>query len=188
MNKPQRIMQTVMAILIVVAAIICHSFGVPDGLILLVAGFMLTNLCLEAFWVKNSVERARGLMITSTLGSLALLWYLFGVPVAMLVFGAVFFSVIMYVNALWLNSSTDKAKERITQWAVEHGGQLLSFEPRFETGPFGGWQWRGQLYFEFVVNDRQGTRHTGWAHFDYSLLCSGRYEIKWLENTAQPSP
>jgi hypothetical protein len=79
-------------------------------------------------------------------------------------------------------------KESIAQWALANGWQLLEFERRFDTGPFGGIHWRAQMYFEFVVMDQQGKRHTSWAHFDYSLIGGGRYEIKWIENSGSDSP
>lgn len=188
MSTTQRIISAVMAIIIVVAAIISHYYGVPDGMILLVAGVMLSNLLLQVFWVKKSMVRAKVLMIASSLGGLVLLWYLFKVPLLLLIPGGIFLFVIMYVNSRWLKNSTAKAREQLVKWATANGGQLLTCEQRFETGPFGGWQGRGQLYFEFVICDRQGKRHPGWAHFDYSLLGSGRYEIKWMENMAQSVP
>ncbi|MBK6795255.1 MAG: hypothetical protein IPG76_00220 [Acidobacteria bacterium] len=90
MDKPQRIIQIVMATLIVIAAVVCHYYGVPDWIILLVAGFMLANLLLQAFWMNNFVIRAIVLMILSTLFGLFIIWYLFKLPLAM-VFLAPFF-------------------------------------------------------------------------------------------------
>ena len=175
-----------MAVSIVVAAVICHYYGVPDRLILLVAGYMLSYLLLEAFWIKKSVVRARGLIVASTLFGLFLMWYIFKVPLSMLIFGAIFLFVIMFVNAIWMKSSTAKSKERIAQWALANGWQLLEFEHRFDTGPFGGIHWRAQMYFEFVICDQQGKRQTCWAHFDHSLIGGGRFEVKWIENSGQP--
>lgn len=171
-----------MTIVIIAAAVICHYYGIPDRMILLVAGFMLSYLFLEAFWIKKSVVRARGLMIASTLVGLFLLSYILKVQLLLLIPGAVFLFVIMYVNYIWMKRAKVKSRERIAQWAAENGWQLLDFEHRFDTGPFGGIHWRAQMYFEFVICDQQGKRHTGWAHFDYSLIGGGRYEIKWIEN------
>ncbi|MBK6795271.1 MAG: hypothetical protein IPG76_00300 [Acidobacteria bacterium] len=182
MNKPQRIIQIVMATLIVIAAVVCHYYGVPDWIILLVAGFMLANLLLQAFWMNNSVIRAIVLMIVSTLFSLFLIWYLFKVPLVMVFFGAIFLFVIMVVNVILMKNSTATSKARIAQWAAENGWELLECEHRFDTGPFGGIHWRAQMYFEFVICDQQQKRHTGWAHFDHSLFGGGRYEVKWVES------
>ena len=96
----------------------------------------------------------------------------------LLVPGTVFLFVILFVNFIWMKSTVAKPKERIAQWSAENGWQLLEFEYRFDTGPFGGIHWRAQMYFEFVVMDQQGKRHTGWAHFDHSLTGGGRYEVK----------
>lgn len=183
MNTPQRIISAVMAITIVIAAIVCHYYGIPDKRILLVAGFMLTYLLLEAFWIKKSVVRARVLIVASSLFGMLLLSYVFKFPLFLFAPWAVFLFVILYVNSIWMKSSTAKSKERITQWAVANGWQLLEFEHRFDTGPFGGIHWRGQMYFEFVICDQSGKRHTGWAHFDHTLFGSGRYEVKWMEST-----
>ena len=176
-----------MAITVVVAAIVCHYYGIPDKMIFLVAGFMLSYLLLEAFWIKKSVVRARVLIVASSLFGMFLLSYVFKFPLFLFAPGAVFLFVIMYVNYIWMKNSAAKSKERNAQWATENGWRLLEFEHRFETGPFGGIHWRGQMYFEFVVTDQQGKRYTGWAHFDHSLMGDGRYEVKWVQNSDQPT-
>jgi len=137
-----------MAIFIVVAAVVCHYYGVPDRMILLVAGFMLSYLLLEAFWIKKSVVRAWVLIGASSLFGFFLLSYLFNLSLLLFIPWGVFLFVIMFVNAIWMKSSTAKSKERIAQWAAANGWQLLECEHRFETGPFGGIHWRAQMYFE----------------------------------------
>ncbi len=187
MNKPQRIISAVLATIIIIAAIICHYAGIPDKMILLVAGFMLSYLLLEAFWIGKSVVRARGLIVVSSLFGMFLLSYVFKFPLFLFVPGTVFLFVVLYVNSIWMKSSMAKSKEHIAQWTAANGWQLVGFEHRFDTGPFGGIHWKAQMYFEFVVMDQQGKRHTGWAHFDHSLMGGGRYEVKWVENSEQPS-
>ena len=110
-----------------------------------------------------------------------LLWYVFKFPLFLFVPWAVLLFVILFVNSIWMKRTAAKSKERIARWAADNGWQLLEFENRFDTGPFGGIHGRAQMYFEFVVLDQQGKRHTGWAHFDYSLIGNGRYEVKWIE-------
>ena len=176
-----------MAITIVVAAIVCHYYGVPDRMILLVAGFMLSYLLLEAFWIKKSVVRAVVLIVTSSLFGFFLLWYFFKVPLLMVIIWTVLLSVVLFVNFIWMKSSTAKSKERVVQWAAANGWRLVEFEHRFDTGPFGGIHWKAQMYFEFAVLDQQGKRYTGWAHFDHSLTGDGRFEVKWVENSEQSS-
>ncbi len=176
-----------MAITVVVAAVISHYFGIPDRIILLVAGYMLSYLLLEAFWIKKSVVRARVLIVASSLFGIFLLSYVFKFPLFLLAPWAVFLFVILFVNSVWMKSSAAKSKERIAQWAAANGWRLVEFEHRFDTGPFGGIHWKAQMYFEFVVLDQQGKQHTGWAHFDHSLFGGGRYEVKWIENSEQPS-
>jgi hypothetical protein len=175
-----------MAICIVVAAVVCHYYGVPDRMILLVAGYMLSYLLLEVFWVKKSVVRAWVLIGASSLFGFFLLSYLFNLSLLLFIPWSVLLFVILFVNYIWAKHYTAKSKERIAQWAAENGWQLLEFEHQFDTGPFGGVHWRAQMYFEFVICDQQGKRHTGWAHFDHSLIGGGRFEVKWIENSGQP--
>ncbi len=186
MNKPQRIISAVMAITVVVAAIVCHYYGVPDRMILPVAGFMLSYLLLEAFWIKKSVVRARALIVGSSLFGVFLLWYFLKVPFLMVILWTALLLAVMYVNSIWLKNSLAKSRERIAQWAAANGWRLVEFEHRFDTGPFGGIHWKAQMYFEFAVLDQQGKRYTGWAHFDHSLTGDGRFEVKWVENSEQP--
>jgi len=176
-----------MAIFIIVAAIICHQIGVPDRMIIFGAGFMLFSLLLQVFWVKNSIARMMVLTCLTSAAAFAFVWYFFKTPLWIIIPGTIFVLVGLYVNSIWLKRSTAKSKERIAQWAEANGWRLLEFEHRFDTGPFGGIHWKAQMYFEFVVTDQRGKRHTGWAHFDHSLFGGGRYEVKWIETSQQPS-
>jgi hypothetical protein len=133
-----------MAISIVIAAVICHYYGVPDRMILLVAGYMLSYLLLEAFWIKKSVARAWVLIGASSLFGFFLLSYLFNLPLLLFIPWSVLLLVILFVNPIWAKHYMAKSKERIAQWAAANGWQLLEFERRFETGPFGGIHWRAQ--------------------------------------------
>ncbi len=180
-------MPVVMAIFIVAAAIICHQIGVPDRMIIFGAGFMLFSLLLQVFWVKNSIARMMVLTCLTSAAAFAFVWYFFNTLLWIIIPGTIFVLVGLYVNSIWLKRSTAKSKERIAQWAEANGWRLLEFEHRFDTGPFGGIHWKGQMYFEFVVTDQRGKRHTGWAHFDHSLFGGGRYEVKWIETSQQPS-
>lgn len=175
-----------MAIIIIVAAIVCHYYGIPDKLIFLVGGFMLSYLVLETFWIKKSMVRARVLIVASSLFGIFLLSYVFKFSLFLLAPWATFLFVTLFVNSIWSKRSMAKSKDRIARWVAENGWQLLEFEHRFDTGPFGGLHGRAQMYFEFAVMDQQGKRKSGWAHFDYSLIGAGSYEIKWTENTAKP--
>lgn len=180
-------MPVIMAVSIIVVAIICHQIGVPDRMIIFGAGFMLFSLLLQVFWVKNSIARMMVLTCLTSAAAFAFVWYFFKTPLWIIIPGTIFVLVGLYVNAIWMKSSTTKSKERIAQWSAANGWQLMECEHRFDTGPFGGIHWRAQMYFEFVVRDQYGNRRTGWAHFDYSLLGGGRHEVKWVESPEQPS-
>jgi len=189
LNTSQRIIPPLVAI-IFASAILCvwhYFFGVPDRVIFLVAGFMLANFLLLVFWVKNSMARMMILACLTSAAAFAFFWYFFKTPLWIIIPGAIFILAALFANAIWMKNSTAKSKERIAQWATGNGWQLLEFEHRFDTGPFGGFHGRSDMYFEFVICDQRQKRHTGWARFDYSLFGGGHYEVKWIENSEKQS-
>ena len=182
MNTLQRIIPAIMAILIVAAAVTCHYYGVPDKMIIFGAGYMLSALLLQVFWVKHSIPRAMILTTLSSAAFFAFVWYFFKTPLWIVIPGTIFVLIGLVVNSFLVKRNLAKSKEGIAQWATANGWQLLEFEHRFETGPFGGIHGRADMYFQFVVCDQKGNQHTGWAFFDHSLFGEGRFQVKWNES------
>ncbi len=151
-------------------------------MIILGAGFMLSVLLLQVFWVKHSIPRAMILTCLTSAAFFAFVWYFFKTPLWMVIPGTIFILAGLFVNAIWAKRNLAKSQQRLSLWAAENGCQLLDFEHRFDTGPFGGFHGRGEMYFKFVVGDQWGKRQTGWACFDYSLFGGGRYQVKWIEH------
>ncbi|MCI0337836.1 MAG: hypothetical protein L0226_09680 [Acidobacteria bacterium] len=189
MKTSQRLIPP-LAATIVSGAILCiwhYVFGWPGWVIQLAAGLMLVNLLLLFSWAKNSIPRLMILTCLNGSAIFAFYWYFFKTSLWIVIPGTIFVLAFFFVNSILAKKYVAKSKERVAQWAVANGWQLLEFEHRFDTGPFGGFHGRGEMYFEFVICDQQGNKHTGWARFDHSLFGGGRYEVKWIENPEKQS-
>lgn len=163
---------------IFIAAVVCRYLGVPEWMILLGVGYLLLGLLLYVFWVKNSIERSMVQIGITMMIAFVLISYFFKVSFLTLLPGVILMLAALFLKILWVKSYTAKSRERLAQWAAENGWQLLEFEHRLNTGPFGGFIGKAQLYFEFVICDRRKKRHTGWAHFNYGLFGRGRFQVK----------
>lgn len=187
MNRLQQKIPLVMASIVLIGAIIGLYQGFPARIIVPGASLMLVFALLHALWVKDSLARALGLGAASTLAFLWFAWYFLHLPLFAVVFGAIFLLGMQAFNALWLKRSIAKAREYLVNWVTINGGQLLEFEHRLSTGPFGGWRGRTDLYFQFVARDRQQQSHVGWMRFDCGLLSNRQPKIKWVETPSNIS-
>lgn len=181
LDRLQRKIPLVVAGLVLIEAPIALYLGVPAPILVPFVSLMLATLLLHQLWAKDSPLRMLGLMTAAMMLGLVLMWYFFHLPVFFLVVGIVLGLGVMSLNALWLKRSIADARAYLIRWATNNGGQLLEFAYRTSTGPFHKWPGRADLYFEFVVTDRQQQRHRGWLYVNGGWLGKCSPEMKWIE-------